>query len=109
MTPAFLIVRSRRPRPPWRRLIAQPGTIAALGIVFGQFWVTGLLAALLPDWYDPITGMSIAAGGTVAVAWVVLAMSRKWKVGLGSVDLVGRLLGATAIATALLGLIVHRI
>jgi hypothetical protein len=109
ITPAFLIVGFRRPHPPWRSLLAQPGTIAALGIVFGVLWVNGFLAMLFPDRYDSMTGASIAAGGTVAVAWTVLALSRKWRTGLGWVDFVGRLLGAAAIVNALLGFVVFRI
>src|SRR5262245_2489496 len=43
MTPAFIVLRLRRPRPPLRDLPRQPGTAAALAMVFGLFWGTGAL------------------------------------------------------------------
>jgi hypothetical protein len=109
MTPAFFIVRLRRPRPPLRALLRRPGTFAGLAIVFGLFWVTGYIHYLFPDLLDAITGPDIAVGGTVAAAWFVLALSRKWEVEPGWIDRMGRLLGAAAIAAALLGLVIFRI
>jgi hypothetical protein len=41
MTPTFLVLRLRRPRPPLRALLRQPGTVAALAMVFGLLWGTG--------------------------------------------------------------------
>jgi hypothetical protein len=109
VTPIFLILRMRRPRPVWRVLFVQPGVVAGLAMVFGFFWVAGLVQIVFPDRLDSITGPWIAVGGTVAVAWLVLAASGNWIIEPGWVDRLGVLLGAAAIATALLGLAVYRI
>ncbi len=106
---AFIAVRWRRPRPPLRVLIRQPGTVAGLAMVFGLFWVTGSLYYLFPDSADPSTAASIAMAGSVAAAWSVLALNRMWLSESGWIDRMGRLLGAVAIANGLLGLVVHRI
>ena len=97
ITPAFLLVRLRRPRPPLRALLRHPGSVAGLAILFGQFWVTGWLHRLyFGRLYDAMV-TAIAVGGTVAVAWAVLALSRRWEAEPGWVDRIGRLLGAAAI------------
>jgi hypothetical protein len=109
MMPAFLLVRMRRPRPSLRALLRQPGMVAALAIVFGVFWVTGFVHIMFPNQANAGTAAGISAGGTVAVAWCLLAMSRMWESEPGWVDRVGRLLGCAAIGTALVGLIIFRI
>ena len=108
MTPIFFIVRLRRPRPPWRTLLLQPGFAAALAMVFGLFWVTGLIHILLPDRLNSFNGPGIVVGGSVAVVWIMLTLCRKWNAEPGWVDRLGRTLGALAIATAFLGLIMYR-
>jgi hypothetical protein len=109
MTPIFFILRLRSPRAPWRSLLVQPGMVAALAMVFGLFWVTGLVHMLIPGNIDAITGPWIVVGGTVAAAWVTLALIRKWKAEPGWADRMGRILGAIAIGNALLGYMVYRI
>jgi hypothetical protein len=109
MTPAFFILRLRRPRPPLRELLRQPGTVAGLAMVFGLFWGTGCLLALFPDRFDSMTAVPVAVGGAVVAGWSMLALSRQWKPERGWVDRVGRVLGCIAIATALLGLVIYRI
>jgi hypothetical protein len=109
MTPIFFILRLKRPRPPWRSLLILPGTMAALAMVFGLFWVTGLVHLMLPDRLDAITGPWIVVGATVAAVWLVLLLCRRWKAEPGWVDAMGRLLGAMAIGTALFGLVIYRI
>lgn len=109
LTPAFLVIRLRRPRPPLRTLVRQPGMMAALAIVFGLFWGTGGLLWLLPGKVDAFTAAPTAAGGAVAVSWIVLALARSWKPEAGWVDRIGRALGCAAIGTAMLGLVVFRI
>jgi hypothetical protein len=109
MTLAFFVVRLRRPRPSWRNLVRQPGFVAALAMVFGLFWIYGLLCWLVPERADPFTTPFVAVGATVAVAWAALVCCRRWSAEPGWVDRVGRLLGATAIGIALLGLIIFRI
>jgi hypothetical protein len=109
MTPIFLILRLRRPRPTLRRLIIQPGVVAATAIVFGLFWVTGWVQIVFPDRLNSMTGPWIAVGDTVAIAWIVLAASGNWTIEPGWVDRLGVLLGAAAIGIALLGLAIYRI
>ena len=109
MTPVFFILRLKRPRPAWRPLLVQPGTVAVLAIVFGFFWLTGFMHILLPDRIDSFTAPWIVVGGTVAAAWVVLALIRRWRAEPGWLDRMGRMLGAMAIGAALLGLVMYRI
>ncbi len=109
VTPIFFILRLRRPRPSWRPLLVQPGMVAALAMVFGLFWVTGLVHILMPGQIDAMTGPWIVIGGTVALAWVILALFRRWKAEPGWLDRLGRLLGAMAIGNAFLGWLVFRI
>jgi hypothetical protein len=109
MTLAFFAVRLRKPRPPLRALLRQPGTAASLAMVFGLFWGTGGLIVLFPDRVDSMTAAPIAVGGAVAASWVALALSRRWKSEPGWVDRVGRALGWIAIGTGLIGLVVFRI
>ncbi|HEV3162745.1 MAG TPA: hypothetical protein VGZ22_01795 [Isosphaeraceae bacterium] len=102
LTPAFLLIRLRRPRPSIRAMLRQPGTVAGLAVVFGYVWVTGWLHLLFVGRIDFVTGPAIAVGGTVAVAWAFLALSRQWEAEPGWVDRMGRYIGAAAIAVGLL-------
>jgi hypothetical protein len=108
-TPAFFIVRLRRPRPSWGTLVRQPGAVAALAMVFGLFWVTGALVTLFPNRIDSFTAAPIAVGGTVALAWGLQALTRSWKPETGWIDRTGRLLGCVSIGLALLGSLIYRI
>jgi hypothetical protein len=105
----FLVLRLRRPRPPLREVLFYPGTVAWLAMAVGLFWVTGYLLMLFPEGVDSFTAAPIAAGGTVAVVWAILVLTRNWKPEPGWVDELGRLLGCAAIGNALLGLFVYRI
>jgi hypothetical protein len=109
MIPAFLVIRLRRPRPPLRSLIRQPGTVAAMAAVFGLFWVTGWLQLMFPDRISSETGAAIAAGGTVAAAWIVLSFSGWGRAEPGWIDCLGRLLGVVSLTILFLGSIVFRI
>ncbi len=109
MAVIFIILRLRRPRPPWRTLLVQPGMVAALAIAFGLIWVTGLVHILLPDRLDAFAGPWIVVGSTVTVAWSLLASLRRWTAEPGWVDRLGRALGVMAIGTALLGWMMYRI
>jgi hypothetical protein len=102
MIPVFLIVRMKRPRPKLRALLLQPGTVAALAMVFGLFWITGLLLTAFPRRFDSFTAAPIAVGGTVAICWGILRLSRKWNTEPGWIDRLGRTLGCAAIAIAVL-------
>jgi hypothetical protein len=109
MTPAFLVLRVKQPRPALRVILGYSGTAAALAILFGLFWVMGLLVLWFPDRFRSETAAGIAVGGTVAVVWGVMALCRRWVAEPSWVDRVGRVLGVTAIATALVGLVISRI
>jgi hypothetical protein len=102
MTPVFLLMRVRRPRPPVRALLRQPGTIAGLAMTFGLIWVTGWLHRLFFGRIVDGTATAIAVGGTVALAWVCLALCRRWEAEPSWVDRMGRFLGAMAIAVGML-------
>ncbi len=102
MTPAFLLVRLRRPRPPIRALLRQPGAVAGLAIIFGQVWVTGWLHRLFFGRLNDPTVTAIAVGGTVALGWALLGLSRKREAESGWIDRLGRLLGVSAIVTGAL-------
>jgi hypothetical protein len=102
MTPVFLLMRVRRPRPSIRVLLRQPGTVAGLAVILGYIWVTGWLHRLFFGRIIDGTVTAIAVGGTVALAWTCLALSRRWESEPSWVDRMGRLLGATAIAVGML-------
>jgi hypothetical protein len=110
MTPTFLVLRLRRPRPPWRVLLRQGGMAAALAIVFGLFWVTGALVILFPpSRVDSDNAAPLAAGGTVAAVWMALALSRRGAREAGWIDRMGRLLGGAAIGAAAGSLVLYRL
>ena len=108
-TPAWIVVRLRRPRASWRGLLRQPGAVAVLAIVFGLFWGTGALLTLFPDLFDSWSAAPSAMGGAVALAWGALALSRRWQSEPGWIDRVGRLLGCVAIGLAVLRPLILRI
>ncbi len=95
----------RRPRPPIRALFKQPGFIAGLAIVFGQFWLTGWLHILYFGKLKDATVTGIVVAATVTVSWAVLALSRQWKSEPSWIDRIGRLLGASAIALGALSFV----
>jgi hypothetical protein len=109
MTPAFIILRLRRPRPSLRVVLRYSGTVAVLSMVFGLFWVSGICAFLLSERYTAATSPAVAVGGTVAVVWCLMTLNRRWMSEPSWIDHVGRLLGAAAIGTALVGLILSEI
>ncbi len=81
----------------------------SLGVILGFVWVTGWLHRLFFGRFniEPVTAMAV--GGSVALAWAFLALSRKWESEPTWVDGMGRLLGAAAIAIGLFALIVYGI
>lgn len=109
MTPAFIILRLRRPRPPMRALPGRPGTMAALALVFGLLWGTGGLLAFFPDRIDSMNAAAVAMGCAVAAGWTVLVVGRKWSPEPGWVDRLGRILGWTAIVSGFISVLVFRI
>ena len=109
LTPAWVFVRLRHPRASWGGLLRQPGMVAALAMVVGFFWGTGALIILLPDRFDSMSAMPSAIGGSVALAWGALALSRRWQSEPGWIDRVGCLLGCLAIGLAVLCPLISRI
>jgi hypothetical protein len=108
-TPAWFVVRLRRPRPSWPVLLWQPGMVAGLAMVFGFFWVTAALLTLFPGQFDGWNALPSAIGGTVVVAWGALALGRRWKPEPGWIDRAGRFLGFVAIGLSVLQPLIFRI
>jgi hypothetical protein len=72
--------------------------VAGLASVFGYVWVTGWLHLLFFGKTHLEQTSAVAIGASVAAAWLVLALSRKWEAEPSAIDLLGRVLGVTAIA-----------
>jgi hypothetical protein len=102
-TIAVVGIRLRRPRPSLRRLGRQPGLVACLAVILatlisfsiGRYPVLfsgkaqpGELSSLLMNLSPP---HMVAPG--VAVAWMVLAVSSRWRPDPGWIDRLGRSVG----------------
>ncbi len=96
-TPTFFVLRLRRPRPVLRELLRQPGTMAGLAIVFGWVGVSGYLDYFLFFKSHGYLRVPTGIGGTVAIVWVTLVLSRRWQREPGWIDPIGRSLGYAAI------------
>jgi hypothetical protein len=83
-------------------MLRQRGTVAGLAVTFGYFWVFGWLDRLLLGRMNYQCGTAVAVGGTVAIAWAFLTLSRQWATEPSWVDRMGRFIGAAAIADGLL-------
>jgi len=114
---ALLASRLRPPRPRWRRLAGQPGTIAAIATLL--VWLIEAPPIVWLSWYDGRFGWSsptrlaqVAANSTVmlghhaglavAIAWLTLALGGRWRPERSWVDRSGRVLGVAWIASAIL-------
>lgn len=97
MTTVFLLMRMRRPRPPLRVLLRQPGTVAGMAVTIGLILVAGWMHVLFFGRLIDGTVTPIAVGGTVALAWTCLALVRRWEAEPSWLDRMGRFIGATAI------------
>jgi hypothetical protein len=93
--PACLILRLRRPRPPLRTLVHQPGFAACAAPV------AVVLAALPLAFFTPsgLAEQVIAIGGqalsvaAVPLAWLSLIATRRWAPEPSWIDRLGRILG----------------
>lgn len=106
----LILVRLRRPRPGRRGLMRQPGFVACTAamatIAFG--WLFGLSLYLFrtPGWgYWPFqqlcaVSMGMTAWGVVG-AWLILAITGRWKAEPGWIDRTGRLLGVIVVGWTL--------
>jgi hypothetical protein len=112
LSAALLVLRLRRDRPPWTRLLRQPGLTASLAATAAMV-AGGLLAALtmalggVPSADDlylrvvpPITERAAVA---VAAVWLVQATGRRWRPEPGWIDRAGRVVGACWVVVFVLG------
>ncbi len=104
-TLAFVAIRLRSPRPSPRRLGRQPGFIAGLAVILATL-IHAVLGANLVfsargvqwDRVDHLL-LNLSPAQTiapaVAVAWMVLAVSGRWRPNAGWIDRLGRFIGLT--------------
>ncbi len=85
--------RLARPRPAWSVLFRQPGWWACSGSMLGA------LAGTAAEYCTHSPVPSIIVPVTVMVAWIVLAVSRKWHAEPSWIDRAGRRLGVLWLAT----------
>ena len=111
-TVACLLLRLRRPRPPWRRLSRQPGTMACLiaTVAIGLSAAFGAIGWVMEDQRDDamewLAVQSLAvppqAGAAVFWCWVTMALSGRWRPEPTWLDRLCRLLGLAWLTMALL-------
>lgn len=109
-TLALIPLRLRRPRPPLRRLMVQPGMAAccAVAIVTAIDAISWTIygAQLDPQHARQMLarywrGHSQHPGPAVALTWLGLALSRRWRPEPGWLDRLGRAVGALWLLTLL--------
>ena len=96
-TLAALVLRIRPLRPSMRRLMRQPGTVALLAatILIPLGVVHYLLDLHSSSWHDvPFQYTSFSLGCGVGTAWLMLALSMRWRAERSWIDRLGRVLGA---------------
>jgi hypothetical protein len=111
-TVAIFLVGLRQPRPPLRRLVLQPGMAACGAVVLWVGFKTLLLLAMMigvPQKRRLVTaflgdGVALVswAAPAVAGAWLVLALSGRWRPTQGWIDRCGRALGVSWLALEVL-------
>lgn len=108
LIPALL----RRPRPPLTRLMRRPGAAACVAlvvattaslIIWGLLWLPSLFgyqivarslsSPIYPIAYRAYMFALVAIGHSIAVAWSILAASRRWKAEPTWTDRLGRVFG----------------
>jgi len=109
-TLAFIPLRLRRPRPPLRRLMGQPGMAACCAVaivtaidatswtIYGMQIDPQHAREMLARYWR---GASQHPGPAVAVTWLGLALSRRWRPEPGWIDRLGRVVGVLWLLTLL--------
>ncbi len=115
---ALLLLRYRRPRPRRGRLVRRPGHVAccvavvalAEGFLY-QLAVSGLSDPMRRPFSFHSFWITVSGhiGPTVAGAWLLLALSGRWKSDPGWIDRLGRLLGCCWIGWRLFWLLPNSI
>ena len=101
LTLAVLLMGFRQPRPVLHRLMRQPGMVACCASVatlgFGALFLA--LEYHRPTWHEiAFEQTAYAMGCSVASAWIVLALTGRWRALPTWIDRSGRLLGVYWIA-----------
>ena len=96
-TVATLLLRFRSPRPPLRRLMRQPGAVAACAAAPGIAIGAAHYLLELHDAYSvhsaPFRDTTYALGWAVGASWIVLALSGRWRPERSWLDRLGLALG----------------
>jgi hypothetical protein len=113
-TIAVLLLRLRKPHPPWRRLGRQPG---AVGVLLGSMGVTvtALAATVLFGVFATAAGdfqsVFYVSGGIVSSmvaalilgGWIAMALGGAWRRSAGWLDRIGRIVSVTWIVAGIAG------
>ena len=104
-TIAVLILRLRKPRPPFRRLWKQPGAVAGLAVsvtvisnvvMLGAIKLTSMAKPSLFVGAEPAYTKFLASthpGAAVAASWMLLTLAGRWRPERSVLDRTGRLFG----------------
>jgi len=97
-TLAFLLIRLRKPRPPWTILLRQPGTAAMLAVAFE------IVVEVDIRWFgvEVPTPTPVNTAVAVIAAWLILGITRLWRTEPSWVDRLGRVLGVCWIVLGVL-------
>jgi hypothetical protein len=105
---ALMALRSIPPRPRWRRIARQPGTVASLSAsvvlllslpnVVIAYWRQGPTGGIYMSWVVLFDYVPKEIGAAVGAAWAVAATTGHWRPEPTWIDRAGRALGAAWIA-----------
>lgn len=106
---ALLVIRVRQPRPSRRRLLCQPGTVARLAVsilTLSRFacgmipWTMFFFSKHFDQFYffdNMIRHIGLGIDLILVPAWLLLALSGRWRADSGWIDRSGRILGCVGI------------
>lgn len=97
LTPALIVARLRRPRPPLQGLACQPGFVASVALCAAALGAVDLSATGFVA-VPPLLEMTLP-GATVLASWSVLIGTRRWRPEPSWIDRTGRSVGAFWLAT----------